>query len=287
MEVGLKCFSMRMTLDLLDEFANTEVFCLFHNCMWQARHSEFKVYFLELCEQTSWLSTHKSPFACLICVYVFVFVVVLIYTFNRHWHTTLYRSLRSWVCAFVAKQDIFSDFLGKQTRWLLTHRSPRAYNWIFGLWLGLLGVFTTSSNFWSQFFHSFIFKGNLWRRSRWHIYLLVHDFSSFHHNSFRDTTSWECVVKDDGVRSCLIKLKSFLVSKVYIDPIHRVLMYFPLQGQCDLDLCVLCSWDPQTYRIRSFFCSNFVLPVSFLNLWWNVNWLNIRCDKCTRRTFSE
>ena len=46
-------------------------------------------------------------------------VFVFIYTSHRHWHTTLYRSLRSWVCAF-AKQDIFSDFLGKQTRWLLT-----------------------------------------------------------------------------------------------------------------------------------------------------------------------
>ena len=28
-----------MTLDLLHEFANTEIFCLFHNCMWQSRHS--------------------------------------------------------------------------------------------------------------------------------------------------------------------------------------------------------------------------------------------------------
>ena len=34
LEICLKCFSMRMTLDLLHEFANTEVFCLFHNCMW-------------------------------------------------------------------------------------------------------------------------------------------------------------------------------------------------------------------------------------------------------------
>ena len=48
---------MRMTLDLLHEFANTEVFCLFHNCMWQSRHSEVNVYFLALCEQTDGLST--------------------------------------------------------------------------------------------------------------------------------------------------------------------------------------------------------------------------------------
>ena len=55
------------------------------------------------------LSTHRSPRSCLICVYVFVCVFVFIYTFNRHWHTTLHKCPRSWVCAFAAKQDIFSE----------------------------------------------------------------------------------------------------------------------------------------------------------------------------------
>ena len=62
----------------------------------------------------------------------------------------------------------------------------------------------------------------------------------------------ECVVKDDGVRSCLIELKSFLLSKFDVDLIHSVLMYFPRflvvpdavpPGQCYLDLCVLCSYQ--------------------------------------------
>ena len=35
-------------------------------------------------------------------------------------------------------------------------------------------------------------------------------------------------MKDDCVRSCLIELKSFLLSKLNIDPIHRVLMFLPL-----------------------------------------------------------
>ena len=30
------------------------------DCMWQSRHSEVNVYFLALCEQTDWLSTHRS-----------------------------------------------------------------------------------------------------------------------------------------------------------------------------------------------------------------------------------
>ena len=56
-----------------------EVLCLFHNCMWQSRHSEVNVYLLALCEQTDGLSTlHKSLRAYLICVYVFVCVFVFI-----------------------------------------------------------------------------------------------------------------------------------------------------------------------------------------------------------------
>ena len=65
----MKCFSMRMTFDLLDELLNAEIFCFLHNCMWQSWHSEVNVYFLELGEL---LSTHGSPRSCKICVYVFV-----------------------------------------------------------------------------------------------------------------------------------------------------------------------------------------------------------------------
>ena len=64
LQIGLKSLSMRMTLDLLHELANAEVVCLFHNCMWQSRHSEVNVYFLELREQTDWLSTHRSSRSC-------------------------------------------------------------------------------------------------------------------------------------------------------------------------------------------------------------------------------
>ena len=57
---------------------------------------------------------------------------------------------------------------------------------------------------------------------------------------------------DDCVRSCLIELESFLLSKLYIDPVHRVLMSFPLCSACTMEdvvrssqshtaLCVPCS----------------------------------------------
>ena len=35
-------------------------------------------------------------------------------------------------------------------------------------------------------------------------------------------------MKNDGVGSCLIELQSFLLSKIDVDPIHRVLMFLPL-----------------------------------------------------------
>ena len=59
-----------------------------------------------------------------------------------------------------------------------------------------------------------------------HTHFLVHDFFRFHH--FRDTISWECIVEDDCVRSCLIEIQSFSFSKLYIDLIHRILVHFPL-----------------------------------------------------------
>ena len=83
-------------------------------------------------------------------------------------------------------------------------------------------------------------------------------------------------MKNDGVRSCLIELQSFLLSKFDVDPIHRVLMFLP----CFMH--VLCKTRcSQVDRVRilvffvqrihrqertlSVFCSNCDLPVSILN----------------------
>ena len=37
----------------------------------------------------------------------------------------------------------------------------------------------------------------------------------------------------------------------------------------------------------SVFYSNSGFPTSILNLWWNINWLHIRCDECARRNCPE
>ena len=41
-------------------------------------------------------------------------------------------------------------------------------------------------------------------------------------------------MKNDGVRSCLIELQSFLQSKIDVEPIHSVLMFFNV-------LCMQCA----------------------------------------------
>ena len=125
----------------------------------------------------------------------------------------------SFIGALAAKVETFVDFLNTRTRLLLWQdRFPCSNNWIFGLWLGLLWVFPTSSNSWTQFFHPIVFVGNFWLSSRW----LMHDFFKFQHNCFRDAINWVFLVEDDCVRSCLTELQSFSLSKLYIDPIHRI-----------------------------------------------------------------
>ena len=153
------------------------------------------------------------------------------------------------------------------------------------------------SNFGTQFFHPVVFKGNLRRRSRWRKNFLVNDFSSFHHDSLRDTISWECVAKD-RVRSCLIELKSFSLSKFWCRPNTPCFDVSSMLYACTVQDAVhsnrsyqdpydFCSWDRRTWRIPSACCSNFVLPLSILNWWWNVNWLHIQRDKCTWRNRPE
>ena len=162
-------------------------------------------------------TSNGSPRSNSIYVYVFVCVLVFIWTFNRH------------IGTLAAKWETFVDFLNTWTgRWFCRNKLHCSNNWISGLWLGLLGAFIMSSNFWTLFLHPIVFKRNLRRRPRWLISFLVYDFSSFHLVSLRNTKSWECVVKDDCVQSCLIELISFLLRKFDVDPIHSVLMFLPL-----------------------------------------------------------
>ena len=87
----MKCFSMRMIFDLFHTLLNSEIFCFFHNCMWQSRYSEsnFVLFFLIhqygshrscliffgawRCQHTTlcgFWSTYGSPCTCWVCVFI-------------------------------------------------------------------------------------------------------------------------------------------------------------------------------------------------------------------------
>ena len=104
-----------------------------------------------------------------------------------------------------------------------------------------------------------------------HILFFVNDFSSFHPNNFRDTISWECFVKNDSVRSCLIELQSFLQRKVDVDPIHRILMFLP----CFVHVfCKTRRFQVDRVRILVFFVhgihrrEEYCLPVAQILSFW-------------------
>ena len=149
------------------------------------------------------------------------------------------------------------------------------------------------SSFWTQFFHPVMFQGDLGRRPRWRIYFLVHDFSSFHPNNFRNTISRECFVNNDSFRSSLIELQSFLQSNIDVYPKNCVMMFLP----CFMHVLCMTRWI-QVDRTRIlmvfvhgihrqkeyclFVAQIFDLQVSIPNWWWNVNWLHMRHDKSMR-----
>ena len=229
---------------------------------------------------------------------VFVCVFVLISTFNGHWNTTGNRSPCSYMGAFAIKQDTFVDLLSIRTVLLLWQESPCSNNWIFGLVLGLLEYLPPPATCEPNSFIHLSLKeifGRGWGDA-YKFSFLISPVSIM--IAFGTQQAGMSVVKNDGVRSRLIELKSFPLRKIDVDPMHSVWMLLPcfmhvlcktrfIPSQLHPDLCVPCSLDPQTWRIPSVFCSNFVLLVSILNSRWSVNWLHIRYDKCTRRNLSE
>ena len=172
-----------------------------------------------------------------------------------------------------------TQYVSRFPLWTLVHLRVSPYL-IIGFWVlvGFVGYLCCVQRHQNQNHTSNYLCRKFWVGGRGDTYTFwVYDFFRFHHNYFRDTISWECIVKYDCVRSCLIELQSFPLSKLYIDPIHRVLVPSPL-------LLVQCkTWFGQTKLLRilvilihgfhgcteyrlSVVCSNFALPVSILNL---------------------
>ena len=156
--------SMRMTLDLLHEFANTEVFCLFHNCMWQSRHSEVNVSFLALCEQTDGfvhfqrvsplLHDLRLRFRLRLCL-----DLSFQQTLAHNWKTGL--PVLSLVLSQPSKARFrFPEHSNRIVA--LTNRSPCSNNWLLGGWVGWLSSAcraTSEPNSFIQSFPKEIFGG--------------------------------------------------------------------------------------------------------------------------------
>ena len=68
--------------------------------------------------------------------------------------------------------------------------------------------FCTMSVIWTR--SSFPFVGDLWWRPRWHVYLLLCYYSSFHPNNFRNTNKLEVFLEEWLHWSSLIECQSFL-----------------------------------------------------------------------------
>ena len=187
-------------------------------------HSQLQVnvYFLELSER---LSTHGSLRSCLICVYVFVCVFV----FCLQVQQTLARN-SGWTFGPLTGLTVLVEFLvpsrpnktSFSISWAVAH--PRVSPFViigFSVLVGFVECLCCFPRLLNPIL-SYNYEGNRRRRPRCHIHVLGYNFSRLHHNNFRDPISWECVVKDDFVRSCLIELQSFPLSKLDIDPVHHV-----------------------------------------------------------------
>ena len=188
--------------------------------MWQSRHPEVDVYVLALCEQIRLLTWSPSAFS----------------SASLSWSERLTdtgtqlesRSPCSYIGAFAAKLGTFSiswtlepNCCSAKTSLPFLTIGFLVFVWV--CWESLPPPATSEPSSFIQLSVKEIFGG-----SRGDAYTFLYDFFRFHHDSLRDTISWKRIVKDDCVRSCLTELKSFLLSKLDVNPIHRVLMCLPL-----------------------------------------------------------
>ena len=201
-----------------DELLNSEMFCFFYNCMWQSWYSEVSVGLLQL---GALLSTNGSPFLFDLLLQFVGIDTQLWMDFNLPTGLTV---LVEFLVPSWPNKTSFSIF------WV-DSCPPTGLTvldqWVFGSgwirWVSLLLPATSESNSFIQLSLKKIVGGGRGDTKTF----LVCDFSRFHHNNFRDTISWERIVKDDCITSCLLELQTFPMSKLNIDPIHRVIVPFP------------------------------------------------------------
>ena len=109
-----------MTLDLLHEFANTEVFCLFHNCMWQYPDTLKSMSISSSCVNKPMDCPLTGLSVLVWSASTFSSASLSLSTRSTSTGTQLFASLSVLTLVLSQlKQDIFFDLLSKRTRWFL------------------------------------------------------------------------------------------------------------------------------------------------------------------------
>ena len=285
--------SVRVVLNLLEKFTNTRALSVLHNRMWQSKNSEVNIHLVHLLLLVTLLVTcvtanNGCPRSIMFC-----FVSnVEVRAFTR------WTCLVGTMCVTCVKAN--NVCLRSVMFWQLLHpksvfRSPengtfflrlaRDLSWqttsfqvlFFDLGLDLVGeignyyiveqlVFLVVEQLLNPILSSTHVSGKSLEEDEVTHILSRLRLLQFPSENFRDTTSWECAIEDDCVRSCLIKLKSFLLRTIDVDPERNKLSR---------------KWLLSVYFLK------IDLEVSIPNWWWNVSWLHIRHDKCTGRSCSE
>ena len=183
---------------------------------------------------------------------------------------------------------LFVDFLSTRTRrWFCRNRSTCSNNWICGLWLGLLGVFTTSSNFWTQ-------RKSLGEVEVTHILsrvrcLQIPSWSPSGCNKLGAyRKGWLHYILFGRIWILYVEQAVYRPQYTVSWCLFHVFLSYHAKTRCfQVNLMRIFVFLVRGMHRRKEYRLSFVLPVSILNSWWSVNWLHIRYDKSTRKNCSE
>ena len=275
---------MRVTLDLLHEFTNTRILGLFHNCMWQSwnRCPPLRnVWTNRLVVQ----SQRVSPFYLDLHLHLWLCLCLSLTVQQTNWYS---RSQERNAYRFPEHSN---------ETFVLSQRVSPFYKLDYGL-VGLVGNLLLveqlldpiqSSNHFSKKSSAAV-EEILILFPLWFLQFPSSKLSGYNRRGVYCEGWWRSIASD---RTLILSFEQVwcrpntpcfdVSSTLYACTVQDAV----LPDRSSQDLCVLNPQDSQAERILSVFCSNFGLPVSILNWWWNVNWLHTQCDKCTWRNRLE
>ena len=220
LEITLKCFSLRVVLDLLNQVANVNTMWSFHHRIWHAGHVEVDVFVINrkvelvrvwrcsitMFERTDFLHFVRACFHRFlrsIVIFHDAFVTIF-HRFTRSiWRTKFSLRLTNNLLGHRFLRSIFNGF--GELGWLGRTRLKCFSKW-------LLNEFANWSMFncRTRLIISFspieiVFQRDLWWWSRRQILSFIQLLSSFQSFNFYNTMGWECSLKNNRVRSCLIE----------------------------------------------------------------------------------